>query len=107
MVGCAAVDRSGGANAGRLRMISVVSEMVARIAGADPERKVFASFRHAYELHAPVDQATLARAEQAIGAPLPDEYRRFIVDVADGGAGPYYGVLPLGAALSRLENALG
>ncbi len=85
----------------------MVRELLAQVAAADPELAQFAASGHRYRLNPPVDEATLARAETAIGAPLPDDYRHFVCDIGDGGAGPYYGVLPLGGALDRLERALG
>jgi hypothetical protein len=66
---------------------------------------MFAADSHEYQLNPPVPQAALFRAEAAIGAPLPAEYREFVTNIGDGGAGPYYGVIPLGKALNRLERA--
>lgn len=67
----------------------------------DPQRELFAAYAHGYALAEPVDPALLAKVETALGGPLPDDYRRFLVEVGDGGAGPYYGILPLEEALAR------
>ncbi|GGP81807.1 SMI1/KNR4 family protein [Streptomyces calvus] len=43
----------------------------------------------------PVDAATLARAEAALGFPLPPLLAGLYLRIADGGFGPAYGLLPL------------
>jgi SMI1 / KNR4 family (SUKH-1) len=86
---------------------AVIREKLAQLAEADPQREVFGADCHHYRLNPTVDAATLARAERAIGAPLPEEYRRFVTRVGDGGAGPYYGVIPLADALERIDRAFG
>ncbi|MFE6622048.1 SMI1/KNR4 family protein [Streptomyces sp. NPDC057740] len=43
----------------------------------------------------PVDAATLARAEAALGFPLPPLLADLYLRIADGGFGPEYGLLPL------------
>lgn len=62
---------------------------------------------HGYRLNPVADDATVARAERAIGGPLPAGYRRFVTTIGDGGAGPYWGVLPLAEALSWVEGRFG
>ncbi|MFC8514321.1 SMI1/KNR4 family protein [Streptomyces sp. NPDC057257] len=46
-------------------------------------------------LPAPVDAATLARAEAALGFPLPPLLAELYLRIGDGGFGPEYGLLPL------------
>ncbi|GAB2862438.1 SMI1/KNR4 family protein [Streptomyces deserti] len=43
----------------------------------------------------PVDAAALARAEAALGFPLPPLLAELYLRIADGGFGPEYGLLPL------------
>jgi hypothetical protein len=85
----------------------VISDQLAELAAADRERRVPGAYTHRYRLNPPVETAVLTRAESAIGASLPAEYREFVASVGDGGVGPYYGVLPLATALDRLESVLG
>jgi len=82
-----------------------IIDKLAMLRAADPECQFFGTFRHGYELNPPVDAATVARAEELAGAPLPAEYRDFLTGVGDGGAGPYYGLLPLAEALDKAEAA--
>ncbi|MDW4909455.1 SMI1/KNR4 family protein [Streptomyces sp. ADMS] len=46
-------------------------------------------------LPAPVDAATLDRAEAALGFPLPPLLAALYLRIGDGGFGPAYGLLPL------------
>ncbi|WP_198088133.1 SMI1/KNR4 family protein [Variovorax sp. E3] len=50
---------------------------------------------HRYELVAPVNPDALATFENHLGTRLPPEYREWITQVSDGGAGPMLGVFPL------------
>ncbi|MFH0128791.1 SMI1/KNR4 family protein [Variovorax sp. VaC1] len=50
---------------------------------------------HRYELGAPVNLNELAEFERRVGARLPLEYREWLTQVSDGGAGPMHGVFPL------------
>lgn len=85
----------------------MIQEQLAQLAAAERERWIAGADSHKYRLNPPAGTAVLARAESAIGAPLPAEYREFVTTVGDGGAGPYYGVLPLTTALDRLEDVFG
>jgi hypothetical protein len=59
---------------------------------------------HAGQLEAPLSEIELARVERELGA-LPQDYRRFLRDVAGAGAGPGYGLLsPAGAAQRQLAG---
>ncbi|MFM9369993.1 SMI1/KNR4 family protein [Streptomyces sp. Da 82-17] len=56
----------------------------------------FGSFGHGFELLPVLDEAQVAEIERQLGVRLPDEYRTFLLRVGAGGAGPDYGVLPVG-----------
>jgi SMI1/KNR4 family protein SUKH-1 len=55
-------------------------------------------------LPGPADDAAVARAEAALGVPLPPFLRRAYVEVADGGFGPGGGLLPIDAAVAALRR---
>jgi hypothetical protein len=44
----------------------------------------------AYFINPPIDEGELVSFEAKIGIELPEDYRRFILDIGDGGFGPAY-----------------
>lgn len=56
---------------------------------------VHGATRHRYEFRDSIDDLHLAEFEDRLGMQLPSEYRSWIIQVADGGAGPMYGLIPL------------
>jgi hypothetical protein len=53
---------------------------------------VESSDRHQYRLNPPLTEAQVGAVEARIGCPLPEQFRRFVTELADGGAGPAYGI---------------
>lgn len=56
----------------------------------------FLGWSHRYRLYDPATEAEIATFETAHGISLPSEYRRFLKELGNGGAGPGYGIFPLG-----------
>lgn len=58
--------------------------------------------------HPPIPEAELAALEAGHGIRLPADYRAFLTQVGDGGAGPWQGLLPVREAIRQsLENSPG
>ncbi|MBN9392978.1 MAG: SMI1/KNR4 family protein [Chloroflexi bacterium] len=55
----------------------------------------FAFFDHQLAMNPPLPLDKLLEFEQTYQLKLPEGYRRFLLEVGNGGAGPYYGILPL------------
>lgn len=65
-------------------LLATLRETLAALAAADPKLLRFGAAHHRYQL-APVLQ----------DPDLPDELRAYATEIAGGGVGPYYGLLPL------------
>jgi hypothetical protein len=63
---------------------------------ADASRRLFGASVHQYKLHRRLDEQTVARFEREHGIALPEDYRSFLTEIGNGGAGPSYGVFKLG-----------
>ncbi|MBZ4422215.1 SMI1/KNR4 family protein [Myxococcus sp. RHSTA-1-4] len=61
----------------------------------DTTLKVHGANRHRYELGPRLSDAELRRWEARHETPLPEEYRAFLQELGNGGAGPAYGLRPL------------
>lgn len=72
-----------------------VRARVAAMAQVDPGHQRFGSSHHGYRFRPPLAEEAIQSFEQQHGVRLPDSYRSFIEAVADGGAGPDYGLLGL------------
>jgi hypothetical protein len=74
------------------------AEVVSRLRylrNADPELTRFGSAAHRYLLNPPLAEHFVTAFEARHDLSLPDDYRAFLVQVGDGGAGPFYGVFRL------------
>src|SRR5215510_742048 len=73
---------------------SSIRAALQRLQAAQPD--VFGAEAHGFALNTPLAEADVAAIERQHGITLPADYRRFITEVGNGGAGPSYGVFPLG-----------
>lgn len=85
-----------------------IRDRLAALDRLDPAREVFASHKHHYRLNPPLPVERVEHFESLAGCRLPEQYRRFVTELADGGAGPAYGIFPLARLLEpgRASGAL-
>ena len=77
-------------------LATTVREALAALAASDPAYKRFGAAHHRYELAPPLELTSVD---------LPDDLRAFVRDIGSGGAGPYYGWLPVERAANHLIEA--
>lgn len=76
----------------RERLAGIVAKLTAvRERGLE----CFGSQSHRFELAAPATEDEVAAFEAARRVRLPEDYRAFLLHAGNGGAGPFYGLLPL------------
>jgi hypothetical protein len=73
-----------------------LGELVQRLRAVDRGFRVFGSEQHKYRLGRTLSEAQLSAFESAHSVKLPEAYRCFLARVGNGGAGPFYGLEPLG-----------
>jgi hypothetical protein len=76
--------------------IQTICTDLQRCRDANPQPKVFGADSHGFVLNPPVKHSVITKFESRHQVTLPNEYREFLTQVGNGGAGPYYGVFKLG-----------
>lgn len=71
----------------------------------DRNYKIFGASHHHYILNSPLTIGELERFEEFFCVILPKDYRIFLSDIGNGGAGPYYGIMSLEASTNLLTGA--
>lgn len=74
----------------------LIHQRLQRLARQDRKRKVFGAASHNYVLNPPLPLCTVVDFEEQHSVRLPDDYRQFITEIGNGGAGPDYGLFPFG-----------
>jgi hypothetical protein len=62
----------------------------------DSAAPIFGADSHRFLVHPPASEAEISAFEKRFGVQLPIEYRDFLTQVGNGGAGPGYGIFRLG-----------
>lgn len=70
--------------------------LLRRLREADRELRVFGASAHHYKLEPPLPEAAVCKWEKDHGVELPADYRAFLLELGNGGAGPFHGLFPLG-----------
>ena len=71
------------------------------LAAADPRGRRFGARHHRHARAAPLDEERVAAIERELGLRLPADYRALVTTIADGGDGPYHGLMPLDHPVQR------
>ncbi len=75
--------------------INQIKQKLSKLKKLDVDFKIFASHLHKYKLGKCKTEKEIAEFESKYDIKLPTEYRAFLKQVGDGGAGPHYGMEPL------------
>lgn len=78
-----------------------IQRILAQAREIDSGLNLFGTKHHQYRLEPPVPEEFVRDVEEKCGFTLPVDYRRFITEVGDGGAGPSYGIVPFGGFWKR------
>jgi hypothetical protein len=71
-----------------------IRDALARLRAA--QAPIFGANYHQFLLNPPLAEADVLAFERLHKVFLPADYRHFLTTIGDGGAGPYYGIFPLG-----------
>lgn len=72
--------------------LNEVAQLLRQLREADRDFRVFGSDSHRYKLGATWTEKQLLHFEQKNRISLPEDYRLFLKEIGNGGAGPYYGL---------------
>jgi hypothetical protein len=78
------------------RRIERLLEDLRRLAAQDARLEVFGARSHGYRLNHVLPLARIRALEDRRSVQLPSDYVLFLTKMGNGGAGPFYGVNPLG-----------
>lgn len=78
-----------------------IQEKLKRLRQRDSRYQVFGAKQHRYRLNSCLSPEQIDALEQHYHLSLPEEYRLFLQDMGNGGAGPYYGIYPIERALQE------
>ena len=74
---------------------SYLKSLVTQVGARDPSHLIFGADRHKYKLNPPASPEQVRRFEEKHNLLLPEEYKFFLTQIGNGGAGPYYGLYSL------------
>jgi hypothetical protein len=74
----------------------VILPLLKQLDELDQNRTLFGSDVHKYKLNPPAETSDIENFETTQSIVLPSDYRYFLTNLGNGGAGPYYGLFPLG-----------
>lgn len=87
--------------------LSRIADKLGEVARVPGRFTPFGAGKHGFRLNPPLPESSVAAFEAEHGIALPEGYRRFVVELGDGGAGPGYGLLTLADAYAEVSDSGG
>lgn len=91
--------------------INRIKKKLVQAKNTDKDYKVFGASSHKYQINQPATINEIKAFESKYAVQLPEYYRAFILHIGNGGpgyqnsgAGPFYGIYPLGEHLEELVS---
>ena len=81
-----------------LERLSQIQQKIEHLKKLDTNFSIFGSKEHQYKLNPVLSEEGVRKFEEKYKVQLPEEYRSFIIYVANGGVGPSYGLYSLDQA---------
>jgi Leucine-rich repeat (LRR) protein len=75
--------------------LDAIRKGLRRLAKGDERLEAFGAAKHRYQMNPRATEEQLTAFERAHGVELPADYRLYLQEIANGGAGPYYGLYSL------------
>lgn len=75
--------------------IEEIQAKLEKLRALDPNFNIFGSAKHRYELGEPLSEKSFRSLEEKYNCVFPEDYKIFITQLGNGGAGPYYGFFPI------------
>lgn len=87
-----------------MQRLDIIKSKLKHLKECDKNKILFGAEDHNYELGLPLEEEEIVQFEQEFGIEIPKEYRAFLKNIGDGGAGPGYGLYSLEQIKSELNN---
>ncbi|GAA0530530.1 SMI1/KNR4 family protein [Chitinophaga japonensis] len=78
-----------------MNFIDEIEKKIPVIKSNDPDLKKFGAREHKYQFNPTLTESEIDAFEEKFRIRLPEDYKLFITQIGNGGAGPYYGIRPL------------
>jgi len=65
------------------------------------QNQIWGASVHRFRVNPPVPEEEVARLEKEHDIELPSDYRSYLIEIGDGGAGPWQGLLPIREAIAE------
>ncbi|WP_372368198.1 SMI1/KNR4 family protein [Candidatus Uabimicrobium sp. HlEnr_7] len=76
--------------------METIKEKLLLLKKCDTDFEIFGSWEHRYELNEPLPVKDFRAIEKKYDCTFPEDYRIFITEIGNGGAGPGLGLFPVG-----------
>ena len=76
------------------KRLGSIMEKFSRLKHCDRNYEIFGASCHEYQFNKVIDKTSIDEFEAKFNVQLPGDYKLFLLEVGNGGAGPFYGVLP-------------
>lgn len=83
------------------KQLQRIKEKMKKLRDKDAHELLFGASTHHYQLNEPLTTAEVAQFEEDYKIQLPTQYKAFLTELGDGGAGPGYGLMPLQIAVEK------